>query len=116
MSAPPKRSNAKRRTACQYVKVTAKVKHRCTHTYRNRSDKSVNQLANVFPPAAANPVEGGSFLIVPRFRWNSSYSREQAAKIAQMLLVPVSGKNLHANGVANGDFGGKYIPDTIIYG
>ena len=108
--------NAKRRMAFQHVKIAVKVQHRCAHAYRNRSNKAVDQLANGFSPAAAKPVEGGSFLIVPRFRWNSSCSRKQAAKIAQMLLVPGTGKNLHANGVANGNFVAKYNPDTITYG
>ena len=43
------RVNAKRRLACQYVKVAVKVKHRCARAHCNRSDKTVNQLANVFP-------------------------------------------------------------------
>ncbi len=108
--------NAKSRMACQHIKVAVEVKHGCANAYRNRSNEAVDQLANGISPAAAKPVEGGSFLIVPRFRWNSSCSRKQAAKIAQMFLIPGTGKNFHANGVANGNFVAKYIPDTITYG
>ena len=108
--------NAKRRMACQHVKVAVEVKHGCADAYRNRSNQAVDQFANGFSPAAAKPVEGGSFFIVPRSRWNCSSPRKQAAKIAKMFLVPGTGKNFHANGVANGKFVAKYIPDTITYG
>ncbi|MDE2914460.1 MAG: hypothetical protein OXL68_16205 [Paracoccaceae bacterium] len=107
--------NAKRRMACQYVKVAVKVKNRCAHAYRNCSDKTVYQLANGFSPAAAKP-EGRQLPHSPQFRWNSFCTRKQAAKIAQMFLVLGTGKNLHANGVANGNFVAKYIPGTITHG
>ena len=107
--------DAKRRMACQYIKIAVAVKQRSVHANRNRGDETVNQLADGLSPATAKPVEGGRFLVVLRFRWNASRPREQAAKVAQMPLVPGTGKNLHANGIANDDVLAKNLPDTTAF-
>ena len=106
----------KPRMARQNFKIAVEVKHRCAHAYRNRSDMAVAQPANRLPPAAVKPVESGCFLMVPRFRLNCSCPRKQAARIAQIRLVSGTGENIHASGVANGDFLAKSLSDTITNG
>ena len=101
--------------AGQHIIVAVAVKHRCVHANRNRSDETVNQLADGLSPVTAKPAEGGRFLVVLRFRWNASRPREQAAEVAKMPLVPDAGKNLHANGIANHDVLAKNFTDTITF-
>ena len=38
--------DAKRRMAGQHIKIAVAMKHRCVHANRNRSDETVNQLAD----------------------------------------------------------------------
>ncbi len=40
---------------------------------------------------------------------------ERSAEVAQMPLVPGTGKNLHANGVTDGDVRPKDLSDTLTY-
>ncbi len=107
--------DAKRRMARQHIKIAVAVKYLRGHADRNRGNETVNQSADGLSPATAKAVEGGRFLIVRRSGRSGPRPREQSPEVPQMPLVLGSGKDLHANGVTDGDVLLKDLSDTVTY-
>lgn len=99
--------------AGKHVEIVVAVKHRSTRAYRNRGNQTVHQFTNGFSAVSAQTVERCGLFIVRRLRRNSHCPSQKAPKIAQVSLVPRTGKHLHANRITDSKLFAQQLANMI---
>ncbi len=90
--------------ARKHVEVGVSMQDRRISASGNRTDETVNELADGLSLAAALTIDGGRTVIIDGSSGQDSRSRKKSTELLQVLFVARSCKYLHPNRVADRHF------------